>query len=289
MSFEMPEAVSVVMRNKDEGEVVDATLKMLKSQDYPGKVELIVIDSGSTDCSLDIIKSYKPDVLHCIEPHEYIPGKILNWGIEKASSEWVIFLNSDATPLNNSWLTNLLKAGTASGKFGAAFCRQVARDDAWAVYRIDYEKCFGENRISDTWDHFFSMVGSLANKKVWEVHPIGEEFQYAEDDEWTRRLKKEGFEIIYAEDSAVIHSHNYTYTQIIKRAYMDMQALIQAGSVSKVRKPWLTKVFISSLLSWAKDIPWHLKKGKIFELPRSLRLRYGQKLGVWRAFKEYSE
>ena len=143
-SSELPDAVSVVMRNKDEGEVVDATLKMLNSQDYKGKIELIVIDSGSTDCSIDIIRKAEPDVLYIIKPEEYIPGKVLNWGMEKASNEWVVFLNSDATPLNNSWLTNLLKAGVSSEKFGAAFCRQVSRKDAWAVYRIDYEKCFGD-------------------------------------------------------------------------------------------------------------------------------------------------
>ena len=47
MSSEIPEAVSVVMRNKDEGEVVGETLKMLKSQDYQGEVEQVRQGEGA--------------------------------------------------------------------------------------------------------------------------------------------------------------------------------------------------------------------------------------------------
>ena len=283
MSTEIPESVSIVIRNKNEGKVVESTLEMLKSQDYEGQIEYIVIDSGSTDCSIDIIKKFSPDVLHIIKPEEYIPGKILNWGMEKATNEWVVFLNSDATPVDNSWLRNLLKAGTENTNFGAAFCRQVCREDAWAAFKIDYDKCFGPERISDQWEHFFSMVSSMTCKKVWTEHKFDEDLQYSEDEEWSRRLKKNGLEIVYAENAQVIHSHNYTFKQTIKRSIGEMTASLQMGSDTKGSMNYFTSVLLSSIACWLKEIPSHFRYGKVFQIPRTLITRYAQRYGKWKA------
>ncbi|NQZ56965.1 MAG: glycosyltransferase [Lentisphaeraceae bacterium] len=285
-SAELPQSVSVVMRNKNEGPVVAETLAMLGKQDFQGKVELIVIDSGSTDCSLQILKDYQPDYLHEIKPHEYIPGVILNWGMRRASHDWVVFLNSDATPLNEQWLTNLLIASVTSKNFGAAFSQQVVRKGAKAVFAIDYDKCFGPHRISDQWDHFFSMVSSIAYKPSWGKHPFDEAFQYSEDDEWSRRLKRAGYEIVYVAESKVIHSHNYTFKQTIKRAYGEMVARVQDKLVPANSISLLKDVFISSLGAWIKDIPYHLRNGKALEIPSTYFIRFAQRYGAWKGSRK---
>jgi rhamnosyltransferase len=276
-------AVSIVMRNKNEGVVVRETLKSLDSQDYKGEVELIVIDSGSTDISLEIIKEYKPQLLHSILPEEYIPGKVLNWGMQHATHDWVIFLNSDATPQNDQWLRLLIEAGLSRANFGAAFCRQVARKNAKTAFRIDYDKCFSPQRVSHDWEHFFSMVGSLTHKKVWQVHPFDETIQYSEDEEWSRRLVKEGYDVLYAEDSVVIHSHNYTFKETVKRAAGEMKASLQFQQVKPNSLTFLKSVCAASVKNWLKDIPYHVKNGKMLELPRSLSIRFAQRYGKWQA------
>ena len=111
-----PSAVSVVMRSYNEAWALEGTLKSLFAQDFDGGIELIVIDSGSTDESIDIFKRYNPTVLREILPSEYVPGVVLNWGIEQASNDWVICLNADATPSNDQWLKELLKVGLESEK-----------------------------------------------------------------------------------------------------------------------------------------------------------------------------
>src|SRR5204863_9754668 len=97
--------------------------------------------------------------------------------------------------------------------------RQVPRDGCAAVYQHDYERCFGPRRESDQWLHFFSMASSAVNRSAWKVLPFREDLRYSEDEEWSFRIKNGGWSILYAEDSVVIHSHNYTLAQARKRTF----------------------------------------------------------------------
>lgn len=281
-TVQLPNAVSIVIRCKNEVASIEQTLSMIKQQDYCGSVELIVFDSGSTDGSLDIIKRECPDKIHCLLPQEYIPGKVINEAMKRSTNDWVIFLNADATPASKQWLCNLLAGALQSKNFGAAFCRQIPRENCRTVFARDYEKCFGINRQSKKWSHFFSMVGSLIYKPVWKQHQLREDLQYAEDDEWTRRLARNGFDIVYAEDSAVIHSHNYTIKESYTRSLGDSKASTIAGTITPDSINLLNNVLLSCLWLCLKDIPYHIKYGKVFELPYTCAVRFAQKYGQWK-------
>ncbi len=90
------------MRSKNDGPLIGAALRAVYGQDYPGGVELVHIDSGSTDGTLDAIRATKPHKLIEIRPEEYVPGVVLNRGMREAQGEWVVFLNSDGEPANTS-------------------------------------------------------------------------------------------------------------------------------------------------------------------------------------------
>ena len=275
----LPEKISLVMRSYNEAWAIEDTLKGVFDQDYPGEIELIVIDSASTDGSHEIIRRFNPKEFIILEPGTYVPGKVLNQGFTLASSEWVVFLNSDATPANKQWLTELLQVAVNSPKLGAAFSRQIPRKDCRAVFAHDYERCFGPNRESAQWDHFFSMVGCVAYKPTWAEIPIREDLQYAEDDEWTRRLKDAGYEILLAENSIVIHSHNYTPAQAYKRAKGDAIAVAQAGNVPKVRRAWHRDVLLPAIKDTLRDFSYFRKHHQLGQLPHAFRVRYQQRLG----------
>src|SRR5579862_1418044 len=98
--------VSIILRSYNEGWALRETLPALRGQDYK-KWELIVIDSGSTDGSLDLIREASPAHLVQIRPEDYNPARVMNRGMELAQSEFGIFLNADATPQGNGWLRPL--------------------------------------------------------------------------------------------------------------------------------------------------------------------------------------
>jgi rhamnosyltransferase len=270
----LPSAVSVVMRSFNEAWAIGDTIRQLFAQDFAGDIELIVIDSGSSDGSLEIIQAAKSAQLIQIPPGSYVPGVVLNQGARAAAHEWIIYLNADATPVGTSWLSELLAPGLASANFGAAFSRQIARPDCQAVFAHDYERCFGPNRVSAAWDHFFSMVSCVTRREVLDRHPIREDLQYAEDDEWTRRLVQHGLDIRFAPASVVMHSHNYTLRQSYKRAFGDAKAMAAAGT-----SDGSAGVFAGWCADAWRDANWCLRQHRLGGLPHALGVRLAQRLG----------
>ena len=228
--FPFPKSVSVVMRSFNEAWAISESICAVFEQEFVGEIELIIIDSGSSDQSIEIIKQDGRARLIEIPLGTYVPGPVLNLGAKEASHDYIVFLNADAKPQNPQWLNALLKPCLEDPKFGVAFSRQVPRPTCKAVYAHDYDRCFGTERESINWDHFFSMVSCVTHRSVLEAFPIREDLQYAEDDEWTRRLIEEGYKVHYAIDSIAIHSHNYTIRESYKRSFGDAKAIAVASA-----------------------------------------------------------
>src|SRR5882672_6123455 len=144
--------VSIVLRSFNEGWALRETLPALQAQEYKNW-ELIVIDSGSTDGSTELIRRAHPKHFVEILPHEYNPASVMNHGMQLARSAFGIFLNADATPQGTDWLRPLLEA-LLDPQVAAVFGRQIPRPACQAVFAHDYERCFGPNRRSTRWEHF---------------------------------------------------------------------------------------------------------------------------------------
>ena len=93
------------MRSFNEGRALRETLPALAAQHYKNW-ELIVIDSGSTDGSLGLLRQVKPRHLIQIAHRDYNPARVMNQGMELASSNFAVFLNADATPQRWIWSRN---------------------------------------------------------------------------------------------------------------------------------------------------------------------------------------
>ncbi len=276
---EMPNAVSVVMRSFNEGWTIGETIRAVFNQDFQGEIELIVIDSGSSDDSIDIINADGRARLIRIPLGTYVPGPVLNQGARESSHDWIVYLNADATPVGTDWLTNLLEPCLDDPKFGAAFSRQVPRPDCQAVFAHDYDRCFGPNRESVDWDHFFSMVSCVTHRSVLDKVPIREDLQYAEDDEWTRRLIDNGYHVLYAIESVAMHSHNYTLGQSYKRSFGDAKAMAATSNVPPKNVNFHYYVALGWLKDTLRDARWCLKNHRATGIPRAAAVRLAQRLG----------
>ncbi|GAI52085.1 unnamed protein product [marine sediment metagenome] len=74
---------------------------------YDEKFEVIIIDSGSTDKTIEIAKEY-PVRLIQIKPEEFGHGKTRNYGADISEGEYLVFLTQDAIPFDNNWLRYLI-------------------------------------------------------------------------------------------------------------------------------------------------------------------------------------
>ena len=270
--------VSIIMRSFNEGWALRETLPGLKAQDWKNW-ELIVIDSGSKDDSVELIRAAQPRHLVQIQPHEYNPSRVMNQGMRLAQSQYCVFLNADATPQGSNWLRPLVNA-LQDPQTAAVFGRQVPRPDCQAVFARDYDRCFGPARESTSWDHFFSMVSSGLRKDVWAKRGFREDLQYAEDDEYTRWCAAEGYRVAYCEESVAMHSHNYTIRQAYKRAHGDSFAHAATKADHAPGLMDLGPAFLLGVLRDAVgDFAWCRRQGRISEWPHALSVRAAQRWG----------
>ncbi len=212
--------VSVIMRTKNSDWVVRETLQGLFFQDFQD-FELLVVDSGSTDRTLEIVRQYPARIIE-IEPAAYFPGAVLNMAIEHVTGELIVFLNSDSVPQHPEALRNLIKSFD-DPSVKAAFARQIPRPEAHGWVQRDYALSFPERGPAPDWITLSLPMAAL-RRSCWDEHHFYTAAWASEDTEWGLWARSMGYTIQYVPEAVVMHSHNYTLRQLYGRRYVEGEA-----------------------------------------------------------------
>jgi len=275
--------VSIIIRSCNEGWALRETLPALRAQEYKNW-ELIVIDSGSTDGSVELICQAQPRHFIQIKREEYNPSRVMNRGMQLARSPYALFVNADATPQGKNWLRPLVSR-LFDPRTAAVFGRQIPRPDCRAVFAFDYERCFGANRDSARWDHFFSMANSGLRKDIWARRGFLETLQYSEDDEYTRWCRAEGYRVVYCPESVVMHSHNYTPAQAYRRGFGEGRALAAICPEKRNEFDWPRFLLLGWINDLQRDLRYCVRSGRWREWPHAARIRWEQRWGKRAGFR----
>jgi glycosyltransferase involved in cell wall biosynthesis len=222
------ETVSIVIRTKNEAESIGKTLSVLFSQTYRN-IEVIIIDSGSTDDTLEIARKF-PVRIYEIKPEEFTWGYSLNYGFQRANGEYVICLSAHSLPLSKDWIEKMI-ANFEDSSVAAVMCKTLPWPDCNPFDRRGLLKKFNMPRqeIPERPLFIFGNVSSAIRKSVWEKIHFDERLQYCEDEDWRRKVKAHNYKVIYEPEAEVYHSHNESLRQIHKRAYQFASAAHSLG------------------------------------------------------------
>lgn len=267
--------VSIVMRSKNSDWVIGRALSALFSQEFRD-FELLVVDSGSTDTTLDIVKNY-PCRLVQIPAGDYYPGKVLNDAIKQCSSELIVFINSDSVMLTPQSLGNLVEAFDKEDLAGA-FGRQLPRPEAHNWVRRDYALSFPESGDAPAWITL-SLPLAAIRRSVWERRPFYTDSWASEDTEWGNWARNAGLNVKYVPTATTMHSHNYTLKEIYGRRFVEGEADVFIHN-KKVNVLSMTLMFLKVLL---QDWKFHLKLrdflGCMQSVPRRLTYQWAYMKG----------
>ena len=86
--------ITIITPNFNGGRFLEAPITSVVSQNY-GNLQYIVIDGGSTDDSIDIIKEYEHAIDYWVSEKDTGPAQAINKGIARADGDWLNWLNSD--------------------------------------------------------------------------------------------------------------------------------------------------------------------------------------------------
>lgn len=268
-SLNKPKA-SVIIPVKNGGELFRRVLTKVIQQETPWTYEILVIDSGSRDHSVEYARSHGARVEE-IEPTSFGHGRTRNLGASITSGDFIVFLTQDAMPANRFWLKNLIDAAEISDEIAGAFGRHKAYEDASPLTRRELETHFAgfgndisiyriDDPIRYTNDigyrqflHFFSNNNSCIRRKIWEKYPFPD-VDFAEDQAWAKQIIEAGYSKSYAPEACVYHSHDFGIIETAQRAYDESRAL--HSIFGYVLVPSIFSGLRSWLLLCQRDITW---------------------------------
>ncbi len=226
-----PRSVSVVVPVKDGarylGELLDAIFAQAGDA---ASLEVVVIDSGSTDDSVEIAASRGVRVLG-IEPASFGHGRTRNLGAASTSGELICFLTQDATPVPG-WLAALQRGFDLAGDVGAVYGPHLARADTspmiareLAAFFATHEAPGGGPSVQREGDQvFLSNVNAAYRRDCWEALRFAD-VPYSEDQAFARAMLTAGWAKAYVPGAAVLHAHDYPPVQFMRRYYDEYRGL----------------------------------------------------------------
>ena len=199
--------IGVVIRTLNESELIGRCLEVLRGQRGNHALDIVVVDSGSTDATTEIAQSRGARIVD-LPASDFDYSKALNVGIEAARGDLVVSLSAHAIPLDDGWLAAML-APFDDDRVAGVSSRQVPWPDApWQeVHRLRHQ--FSTERCVYTRDSdymVFSNAASAIRRTVWSDFPFT--LPAAEDLDWAQRVVAAGWLVVYEPGTAVYHSHD---------------------------------------------------------------------------------
>lgn len=199
---------------------------MVFRQSIDKEYEVIIIDSGSQDSTLEIARRYPLRILE-IPQDQFGHGRTRNQGVQSANGGIVLFLNADATPMDEYWLKSMVDDFKNDEKIAGVYSRIYPRPNCNPLrfWEILNEGC-GERQVRYVNDFnnyqqmkprdkrmflAFQSISCAVKKDFLLKYPF-ENIEFGEDLEWSKRIIEKGFKVVFEPRSVVLHSHNFYYS-----------------------------------------------------------------------------
>lgn len=196
--------VSFVIRTKNEGLWIKKVLELLDKQTFRN-FEVLIVDSGSTDKTLEVINKFDVKLLK-IKPGKFNYGFSLNFGIGKSEGNIIAIISGHSIPVSDDWLENGLKhfenekVAAVSGYISmfplGYFSRRYGK-----IFFAPYQRKVKYNTKNMT------NTNSLIRKDLWERYHFNENITECEDYDWASEMIKRGYDVIKDPKFSVFHSH----------------------------------------------------------------------------------
>lgn len=224
--------LSVVIPAKNEAHKLVKCLDTLRRQSIKPD-EVIVIDSGSTDGTIELVNKYPEVTLIEIPPSEFNHGGTRNLGVERATGEYVLCTVQDAWGVDDDWIKKLFD-GFVDDDIVAVGGSQVvphekgANPVAWfrsysepklVVQRFsieEFERLTPEAKFRAC---SLDNVNVLYKRDFLLNNPF-DRLMEGEDMKWAMDTYKKGYAVAFNQNARVYHYHTEPDTYLYKRSLL---------------------------------------------------------------------
>jgi len=250
----MNKSVSIVIPIYNEQATIGECLQSLAAQTYK-ELEIILVDDGSTDQTLEIVKNCLPSTVHCqlIKQQHKGPGVARNLGASESKGEILVFVDADMT-FDKNFIKDLVKP-IAGGKTIGTFSKNEFVNNAKNIW----SRCWNINRnlpstrmISKKYPDQAPVFRAIQKAKFLQVAGFDTNGSYTDDWSLSRKLKVES---TVAPGAIYYHANPDSLKQVWKQArWIGKNEFISGTPLRKIRSLILYSLPFSLLFGLFKSV-----------------------------------
>lgn len=272
--------VSAVIRTYNEAEHIGRLLEGFDKQSVRPD-EIIVVDSGSSDSTVEIAQSAGAVVKH-IAKNEFSFGRALNIGCAAAKGDVLVLASAHVYPIYNTYVEHLLSAFEREG-VAIAYGRQVGDERTKFSESRVMLKWFPDQNIWDQGHPFSNNANAAVLRSVWQEAPYDETLTGLEDLAFAKSALSRGHKIAYVADAPVVHVHEESWNMTRNRYRREAMAYARIVEGSTMSLPSAVGLAVSNIVSDYKDaVKAHRFRGNLTSIPL---FRTAQFVGAWQGFR----
>ncbi len=272
---------SLVIRAYNEEKHLGRLLEGIQRQSVKN-VEIILVDSGSTDTTVAIAKSFGAQIVR-IEPVEFTFGRSLNFGLRAATRELAVIASAHVYPVYPDWLECLLRPfedKSVALTYGKQRGPQTAHFSEQQIFLQWYPETGQPHQAYP----FCNNANAAIRRSVWQDNPYDETLTGLEDLAWAKRILEKGYTLSYVAEAEIVHVHQETPRGVFNRYRREAMAFKRIYPEAHFNIYDFARLTTMNILS---DL-WHAAREE--KLRRSLAsifwFRFMQFYGTLRGYRE---
>lgn len=205
---------SIVIRAFNEEKHIGKLLQGIASQTEKS-VQIILVDSGSTDDTVAIARSHGADLVH-IKPGQFTFGRSLNMGIEAAKADIVVIASAHVYPVYPDWLEKMLEP-FEDEKVALVYGKQSGCETSKYSELQVFHHWYPDVSDPDQQTPFCNNANSAIRRDLWQQMHYDEALTGLEDLAWAKWVKGLGYKIAYSAEAEIVHVHQETWRGVYNR------------------------------------------------------------------------
>ena len=213
---------SIVIRAYNEEQHIGRLLEGLRQQTLKD-VEIILVDSGSTDGTVSVAEAFGARIVR-IPSAEFTFGRSLNFGLRSATREFVVIASAHVYPVYPDWLAILLRP-FEDERVALTYGKQRGYEKSkYSEYQI-FQRWYPDASNPGQTTAFCNNANAAIRKSLWVQNPYDETLTGLEDLAWAKWAQERDYKIAYVAEAEIVHVHNETPHGVFNRYRREAMAL----------------------------------------------------------------